>query len=167
MNRSLVRVLTLTVLVSSLGGCFRYVPVPLEAVPPGESVRLLVTRQGVSELTEVTEVEGAAPQVQGTLLGLEESTLMLRVPVGARQEGIHTVRLEQTIRIPEGEVLQVERREVDPLKTIGLLAVGVAGGTAMILSIMEAFGESSPRRDPSPPEESRIPIPLLRVPIGR
>jgi hypothetical protein len=159
---------TLALSLLLLSGCFRYVPVPLEVVPDGEDVRLLVTRQGAFELSEVTNVEtGAAPTLRGTVVGREPETLMVRVPVGARQEGIHTVTLGQTIRVPEGEILQVERREFDAVKTGGLVAGVIGGSVFIIVSIMDAFGGDQTNGDPPQPPESRIPVPFVRIPIGR
>jgi len=141
---------------------------PLEVVPDGQDVRLLVTRQGAFELSEVTDVEtGAAPTLRGTVVGREPETLMVRVPVGARQEGIHTVTLGQTIRVPEGEILQIERREFDAVKTGGLVAGAIGASVFIIMSIMEAVGGDQPGGDTPQPPESRIPVPFLKVPIGR
>jgi hypothetical protein len=147
-------------------GCFRYLPVPLEATPDGQDVRLLVTRQGASELNEVANVDGAVPTLTGTIVSREGRELLLNVPVGQRQDGFHTASINQTIRVPMGEILQVERRELDKAKT-GLLLGGAAAGSAFIIfSIMDAFGGDS---SGSPPDlnESRIPIPFLSIPIGR
>ena len=149
-----------------LSGCFRYVPTPVDVAPPGDDVRLLVTRQGANDLAQVTEVEGQVPMVRGTLLEREGANMLLRVPVGQRRDGFHTVSLDQTIRIPVSEILQVERRELDVPKT-GFLVAGAIGGSAFIIfSIMNAFGESD-GPDTGGPEESRIPLPFISIPIGR
>lgn len=149
-----------------LSGCFRYVPTPVDVAPPGEDVRLLVTRQGAADLAQVTDVEGEVPTVRGTLLERRGAEMLLSVPVGQRRDGFHTVSLDQTIRIPVSEILQVERREFDTPKTAFLVAGAVGGSAFIIFSIMSAFGESD-GSDPGGPEESRIPIPFISVPIGR
>lgn len=150
-----------------LSGCFSYVPTALDVTPAGEEVRLLVTRQGAAELAQVTDVSTEVPTLRGTVLEREPETLMLRVPVGQRQMGFHTASLDQTIRVPVGEILQVERRELDTGKTALLIGGALGASAFVIFSIMEAFGESPTPGDPTPPEESRIPIPFLSVPIGR
>ena len=167
MTRS-VKVLgpTVTLAAFLLSGCFRYVPTTLDVAPPGEDVRLLVTRQGATDLAQVTTIEGEVPTVRGTLLEQEGSDLLLRVPVGQRRDGFHTVSLDQTVRIPVSEILQVERRELDVTKT-GFWVAGAVGGSAFVIfSIMEAFGESA-GGDPGGPLENRLPIPFISVPLGR
>ena len=149
-----------------LSGCFRYVPTPVDMTPPGDDVRLLVTRQGADDLAQVTIVESAAPTVRGTFVEREGASMLLRVPVGQRQDGFHTVSLDQTIRIPVSEILQVERRELDVTKTGFLIAGAIGGSVFIIRNIMSAFGESD-GSDPGGPEESRIPVPFISIPIGR
>jgi hypothetical protein len=127
---------------------------------------LLVTRRGASDLAQVTTIEGEVPTVRGTLLEREGANMLLRVPVGQRRDGFHTVSLDQTIRIPMSEILQVERRELDVPKTSLLVAGAIGGSAFIILNIMKAFGESDVP-DGGGPEESRIPVPFISVPIGR
>lgn len=158
-----------TVIVGALllSGCYSYTPVPLEVTPNGQDVRILITRQGALELVEVTEVHGQVPSVTGQIVSQEDRDVLIRVPVGQRRDGFHMVALEQTIRIPAGEILQVERRDFDRGKT-ALLGVGFIAGSAFIItSIMNAIGgETNPQPDPGP-GETRIPIPLISIPIGR
>lgn len=148
-----------------LSGCFRYVPTSLEVTPPGEDVRLMVTRAGAFELGELTEVSTAVPVVRGALVRMEEREVLLLVPLENRRVGFHTEELGQTIRVPIGEILSVERREFDRTGT-GLLAVGTAAVAAgVIFLIIESFGSSTRPGGPNP-VESRIPIPLISVRIG-
>lgn len=150
-----------------LPGCFRYVPVTLDTAPEGQDVRVIVTRDGASELREVADVASEVPTLTGRFMGFEDRNMLLRVPVGQRQAGFHTVSLDQTIRIPSGEVLQIERREFDRGRTALLAGGAVAGSVFIIASIMQAFGgDTSGPGDPGPPE-SRIPIPFASFVIGR
>ncbi len=151
----------------TLTGCYSYTPIPLEIAPVGQDVRVLITRRGALELVEVTDVQGEVPSVAGQIVSQEDRDVLLRVPVGQRREGFHMVALEQTVRIPTGEILQVERRDFDRGKT-ALLGVGFIAGSAFIItSIMNAIGgDTSPQPGPGP-DENRIPIPMISIPIGR
>jgi len=161
----LLPALALSTLLST--GCFRYVPVTLETAPQGQDVRVLVTRQGAAELREIIDVPGEVPSLTGRLEALEGRDVLLRVPVGQRQAGFHTVSLDQTIRVPAGEILLIERREFDRGRTALLVGGAVAASTFIIVSIMQAFGgDTSDPGDPGAPE-SRIPLPFFSVPIGR
>ena len=148
-------------------GCFSYTAVPLEMAPEGQDVRVLVTRQGAFELSEVTDVQGEVPSVPGRIVTKEEREILLRVPIAQRRDGFHMASLDQTIRVPRGEILQVERRDFDTGKTMLLGAGALAGSVFIIMSIMEAFGgDTAPGEGPGP-DESWIPTPLISVPIGR
>lgn len=148
-----------------LSGCFSYVPVTLESTPEGEDIRVLVTRQGASELAEISDIQGEVPALRGTLLGRDQNDVLLRVGIGQRQEGFHSVSLDQTIRVPSGEILQVERRELDKGKTALLTGGAIAGSAFIIISIMDAFGGDA-AREGEQPEEIRIPTPFISIPIG-
>ena len=67
-------------LALSLPGCFNYIPTQLEATPPGEEVRIMVTPEGVLELSEVTGVDLSNPVVRGEILGREANEILLSVP---------------------------------------------------------------------------------------
>jgi len=136
----------------------------LETTPVGEEVRLLVTRQGGFELSEVTTIDASVPLVRGRLVGREGAELLLNVPVAQRRDGFHTVQLNQTIRVPVNEILAIERRQFDGLNT-GLLAGGaVALGVGVLTMIMEAFGNTGLDTSPDPPEFRSS---FFSIPIGR
>lgn len=161
---------TRAVLFSALlasAGCFSYTAVPLELAPEGQDVRVLVTRRGAFELSEITSVEGEVPSVTGRIVTKEEREILLRVPIAQRRDGFHMASLDQTIRVPLGEILQVERRDFDTGKTMLLGAGALAASAFLIMSIMEAFGGDSSRDGGIPPDESWVPAPLISVPIGR
>ena len=154
------RVLPLVVAALPLTGCFRYVPATLETVPVGQDVRLFVTQQGLSEASAVSP--GDQPIVRGTLVSRDATQLFIRVPTAVRQEGFHTAVLGQDVSIPIREIVQVERRQIDPLGT-GLLVAGTAAvaGT-VIFVIMEAVaGDNGDPGDGV--EESRVP--LFSIPL--
>lgn len=142
--------------------CYRYVPIETAAAAPGEPVRVYVTQEAADSFREAYEVDGAVPNLRGTILGREAGDLLLTVEVAQRQVGFQAVGLEQTLRIPETEILATERRSLNTLATsafAGVLATGVA---AILGHIIEAEG------DPELPEpEVDLMVPLISVPVGR
>ncbi|MYH51185.1 MAG: hypothetical protein F4151_17105 [Gammaproteobacteria bacterium] len=142
--------------------CYRYVPMETAAAVPGEPVRVYVTQAGTEGFREVYEVDQALPRVRGTVVGRDAGDLLLAVEVARRQVGFQAVGLEQTLRIPEGEILATERRSLNGLATSAFAGV-VAGGVAAILSfILESEGEAPP-----PEPEVDLMVPLISVPVGR
>ena len=139
--------------------CFSYVPTEFQAVPPGESVRVYLTRQGMMELSENPGQNG--PYVSGTLLRQEPDRLYVRVPVARRQVGFFTEQVGQEIAIRTGEIVQLERRKLDRTATALLVAGTVAAATGVIFLIVEAWGSEGVVEPP--PDELRVPIFSIRI----
>jgi hypothetical protein len=149
--------------VAALAGsaCYSYVPVDAAAPPPGEDVRLFVTQQGAAEFSEVAPVDGPIPDLRGRVVGREGSDLLLAVEVTSRQVGLRAIGLEQTVRIPIGEILSIERRVLNKPSTVAVVVGLVAGGTAMLLGIIDAFG-GPPGAEP----DHDFLINLFSIPVG-
>ena len=125
----------------------------------------MVTRQGAFELSELTDVSAAIPVLRGSLVRVEDRTVLLRIPLENRQMGIHTEALGQTIRVPAEEILSVERREFDGARTGLLAAASAAAAAGVIFMIMESFGGGDSPDGPTP-IESVISIPLFSLVVG-
>ena len=162
-HRALSRAGLATIIVLGLSGCFKYIPTQLEAAPPGEEVRLLMTRQAGLELSEITGIDLSRPVIRGEILGREGTELLLNVRVGGRREGFHTVQLSQTIRVPFEEIVRVDRREFSAVNT-GLLVVGSAAASAVLVQvIINTFGEAEVDNPIDPPE---FDFSFFSIPIG-
>jgi hypothetical protein len=95
-------------------------------------------------MTELRELSPAAePIVSGQLVQRETGGLMLRVSEGTT--GFSGPSIGQDVRVPSGEILQLERRRIDPLRTAIATAGVAAGVTVMVIAIMsDAFGGDTP-----------------------
>lgn len=138
-----------------LCGCFSYVPAQLETVPTGQDVRVYLTRQGLAELPEMPDQD--EPFVAGTLLRREEQRVFIRVPVARLQQGFYQTQVGQDISFPAGEIVQVQRRKLNPVGTGFLVAGTAAAATGVVLLILDAFRGEDPN-GPPPTEEIRIPF---------
>ena len=150
-------------LALSLHGCFKYIPTELEATPPGEEVRIMVTPEGVLELSEVTGVDLSNPVVRGEILGREANDILLSVPVGQRQEGFHRMQLNQTIRVPAAEIIRVDLREFNSIRTGLLIGGGLGASVFLVKAIIQAFGEVGLDNPVDPPE---LRLNLFSIPIS-
>ncbi len=138
-----------------LSGCFAYAPVALDTVQPGADVRVLVTPEQARALDELLLRE--ARMVDGRLLEVG-ADLLLEVPVASGLQGGAMQSLNQRVRLPRSEVLQVELRSLNRGRT-GLV-VGVAGAVVLgsvIHALSRELGGDT-RGDPPPPGEYRGPI---------
>lgn len=168
--RSVCRgVVTAFVLTSITAGCYRYVPAELEATPPGTEVRLLVTSTGAREAQEAGVLDDEnEPRVRGTLMGVDGTDLVVRVPVAQRQDGFMVRRIDQSVRVPTSEIVSLQQQELDGVRTglvVGGATVLVAGVLALIL---DPFGRSDNDPDP-PPDELLMSLQIFShpFPFGR
>lgn len=153
--------------LSTATGCFNYVPAEIGAVPPGESVRLFLTREGVDAVNEGGADEALSfvsePVLSGEFVRRTGDDLFLRVPTVRRQVGFHTSQLGQDLRIPTSEIVQIERQELSRAKT-GLLV----GGTAAVITGLIVFILNDARQPDAvvqpvdPVEDRRRPAIILR-----
>ena len=115
-------------------GCYRYVPVSLQALRPSENVRVQVTDSAAVRLVRdfgayLTELEGQITREVGDSVGVT-------VPVGRDYRGVALEGGRQTLFLGPSEVLTVRRREfsrrrtaavsISALVVFGLIAAGVA-----------------------------------------
>lgn len=141
-------------------GCYSYVPTDMSLVPQGEHLRLLVTREGSQEVARIMDSNELRPTVRGQFMGRDDQSLLLQVPVSRDPEGIRQ-NINQVVRIPEGEVLTVDRRQFSKGKTALVVGGAVAAGAFLLTQIFDVFNDSSdPGTDPD------LYIGLFGVPIG-
>jgi hypothetical protein len=151
----------LALLLGSAAGCYRYTPIRSDSLPPGENVRLYVTRSALLDLEEIVPVTGAS--VRGRIVRQEGGQVFVRVPSGTRQMGFHSEVFDQEVPIPVSEITQAERREFNRLGT-GAFIAGAAGATAVVLFvILEAYGDAEPPEEC--PDCADMRVPLLTIPF--
>jgi hypothetical protein len=125
-------------------GCYSYIPSEPAAVPPGERVRVYVTREALVRLGDIPVNGGAV--LNGTLVRAEPANLVVRLPVATRQTGFNMEVLGQDVFIPNDQVLQLERREMNGPLTALLTVAGTAAIAGLVVMIISGArsGESPP-----------------------
>jgi hypothetical protein len=72
-------------------------------------------------------------------------------------------QLRQDIHIPRGEILEVERREVNTARTGLTIAAAAGAAAALVLLVIDASGNAD--ADPGdPPDQMRFPVLSIPVP---
>lgn len=142
-------------------GCYRYVPAQIEATPPGTDVQLLITRNGARQAQEAGVIGvDDEPRVRGTVVGIENESLLVRVPMAQRQDGFIVNRIDQSIDFPIGEIVSFQRREINSLAT-GLVVGGAAIGLGALVALVgDALRGGSGDTDPGPDEFFLLSIPI-------
>ena len=155
MSRSLLSALTLSVVLASAPACYNYVPTEVGAVPPGEDVRFRLSREGAEDLARTLESNEIRVDISGQYEGMEQGSLLLRVPVvrdptGARPD------IQQVVRLSQLDVLTVDRRELSLGKTAAIVGVGAAGVGFLLFNVFEVLDDSGRNGDDM--EISLIPL---------
>lgn len=157
----MTRTLPLVVLLAILPGCYRFTPVRPDAVPPDSHVRLSLTERGRAQADSV--LGGGSGPVDGRLTEWGRQVVLaveVTVPTGAARR-----TLERPVVVDRSEVVAVELRERDGLKTgllIGGLSAAVLGG--VVAAISGTFGGTPDGMPNEQPEGAVIP---LKIRIGR
>ena len=155
-----LRLITLAVAIPISTACYSYMPAQVETVPAGQNVRMMVTREGRLDLPETIEPEGAF--IAGKLIRREADHLLVSIPIAQRQQGFYVSQIAQDVSVRTSEVVQIELRKVDTVKT-GLFVIGTAAAAiGIVYAIIEAGSRSSDDGIP-PVDEFRIPV--LSIPI--
>ena len=126
----------------SVTGCYSYIPSEAAAVPPGERVRVYVTREALVRLGDIP-VNGG-PVLNGTLVRAEPANLVVRLPVATRQTGFNMQVLGQDVFIPNDQVLQLERREMNGPMTALLTVAGTAAIAGLVVMIISGARSGEP-----------------------
>lgn len=146
------------VLITSIAGCYSYVPAEPGRIPPRSDVRAYVTADQASRLDPLV-VRGERV-VEGELLENGAADLLLLVPVSRDIPGARVESLHQRVLVSSADIVQLELRRLDRTRT-GLL---IAGGAALIggVLITQLTGDSGGGTvEPPPvPPENRIPVGL-------
>lgn len=157
---TLLRCLPLALATLLLPGCYVYSAGDPDLIPPGEEVRVTVTRDGASELAQVTEQVETVPVIRGRLMERDNQSLMIRVPVRATGEGLRP-DIGQVVRVPMGSVLAMEQRDFSLGRT-GAFVAGSAGAAALVVfAIIEASGGTQGRTG----DGTELFVPLLSFPF--
>lgn len=155
--------LLLAIAALSLGGCYAYSPVGVEAVSPGENVRARLTIEATESLPATVQGEGRS--LEGQLLERDDSGLTLFVPTAVRQRGFYSESLHERVRLGTSDVVELERRELDRPRTylVAGVAATVVGAIAVQVLSGKTGGNTIDRTDQGP-AASVLPLFRIRIP---
>jgi len=126
------------------GGCYRYVPTEMAAVPPGAEVRAHLTGDGIEAMRSYYGPE--VYSVEGPLAWWDEGGVGLLTEMYLSRPGFPPTTFTDTVRLLPHHLAGMELRELDGKRTAGFSAATDDSG--------EGAGED--------PEASII----FRIPLG-
>jgi len=161
LRNSLWQLATLLV-PASLAGCYTYVPAELATLPPGQQVRVYLTRAAVASLPEdVAPTDLSTLYVSGMLMAQQADSLTVSIPVGTRNPGFISGNIRQLVKVRTAEVVDLQRRQFSVLRTALVAGAGVGVGAAVITLIFQ----SQSSIDISDPNEDTSRVPILAFPL--
>lgn len=142
-----------------MSSCYSYTSVPLESAPSGEEVRVRISSTRAEELQEVLLREDRV--LEGTVVSADVGSLLLEVPAAVVAAAGQVDRLNQRVTLTGPEIVEVEVRHLNKLKTGAVAAAIVATGTYLAI---QAFGGEGNEDDHGPGKggTDKVLIPLLR-----
>ncbi len=153
--------LTSLVVVLATAGCYHYEVVPLAELHPGMEVRTRLSGDAVERARRNSDTPAGMLDgftIRGQVARVSADSLQLTIPTAVSDGGYRSSVLTQDILLPNADVVGVEVREVDKLKT-GLVTAGV--GIAAFFIVRQAQGGGQALGKPpggGGPPENRVPI---------
>jgi hypothetical protein len=147
-----------------LAGCYTYLPTTLDAAPRGARIRALLSEEAERRLADYGMHQGRtlSGEIQGRR-GDQVVVLALSVPMGA---GGGMRPLYQEVVLAPGDVLRVDQRRLDPVRT-GMLAAAAAAATGVLAwQALFGSGEATPPPPGGGPAEQVRPW-GIRLPMPR
>ena len=141
-----------------LSGCYAHTPVAIGDVHPGDAVRVRLTAAEAERLEQDALVVDRVFRAQ--VVQSAPSGLLVRVPLPGsdRLAGDLYTQLSLT---PQ-QVVELELRELDGLKTAGAVAVGAVVAAAAAFAAFKAISAGDGEgKEPGEPTQSVIRIPFL------
>lgn len=139
MKRLLLRPIALLLLcLSALNGCYSYARVPSETPVDRGRVRLHLSEPRSVALTNTTANDVVF--VEGEVVRAGPDSLALSVWNLRARSGYEQRAMGETVVLPRGQMVDVERRRLSPVRS-GLLAGAVVLLTTLVSSFMGGGGE--------------------------
>ena len=161
---SSLRCFLLGTLLSTLLGCYKYVPTDLDAVPTGDRVRALLSVEAQQDLMQ--RIGTHYTILEGKLLDKNDDDLIVSLATGKVSGYYGSQSYYQRIDVARQGVVRLDVRKVDAFQTLGLMGL-LAGGTAFIVYKGFVEGEPGGPEGGIPPGNDSVRRALLRVTVFR
>jgi len=165
-----IRVLGAALLLGVVSGCYEYVPVRPEVVPPTEDVRVKVTDAAAARL--VKELGTYTSELDGRFAREGADSVSVSVAIARDYRGMALDSARQVLFLGPSEVVDVRRRMLSRGKT-ALVSAGAVVGFVVLVGTVIQLGDQTPPNDeplPMPPPilaphsgfglRFRVPLPL-------
>jgi hypothetical protein len=129
-------------------GCFRYAPIPIESVRPGEDVQVRLTDAAAARLAG--EFGAYSQRLEGPLATEGRDSLSISLMVGREYNGMALEGVRQTLFLGRSEVVEVRRRELSRSRT-AMAGAGALVVFALVVNAVTQMGDDNPTAGEQPP----------------
>lgn len=136
--------------------CYRYVPVEPAEAPVGAEVRAHLAERARARLQPL--LRGTERHLDGEVLGRGTDTLLLELPVAMPADGLRTRELSQRVNLSHDDILALELKELDRVRTAALVAGLGTGVVVLAAKALSGRTESQTLPPGGGPPEIVVPI---------
>jgi hypothetical protein len=144
-------------------GCYTYVPAGPQDVTPGASVRVRLSAAQADALRDVLTSDSR--DVDGTVISHDRDSLVMLVPVVTTVEGASVRTLHQRLAFGPGDVLAVDRKQLDGVRTALVAGAAAVGLTLMVVQIFGATERGQALPPATGTSQLRVPAWRFSVPL--
>lgn len=144
-------------------GCYTYVPAAQQDITPGASVRVRLSAAQMDALRDVLTSDSR--DVDGTVVSHNRDSLVMLVPVVTTVEGASVRTLHQRLALGPGDVLSVDRKQLDGVRTALVAGAAVAGLTFMVVQIFGATERGQALPPATGTSQARVPVWRITLPL--
>lgn len=142
------------------GGCYRFVPVEPAVVQPQEEVRVRVTDDAAVRLAR--EFGRITSELDGQLMPGRADSVEVSVWIGRNYPGTQFENVKQTVVLGRQELVEVQRRQLAPGRTVLVTAGTVAIFAVLVKQLIQQEDPNTPPRD----DGTNPPPGMIRIPFG-
>lgn len=152
----ILRTLPWILAANLVSACYVHTAAEINAVSPGNKVRVVLTPAGVERLRE-----GSArimDEVEGSLVSVSPDSLIIERRIGEEFRGTAFEDVRQRLTVARAEVREI-RTPVFHMERTLLVSAGIAVVTGVVLAelfSLDAEGSGGANRSPNPPRPSVV-----------
>ena len=144
------------------GACYRYVPVPLTAVPSSEEVHVGITEAAAKRL--VNELGAYTTELEGQVSRDRSDSIAVTVSIARAYQGVALEGGRQILFLGPSEVVGVRRRLLSRPRTAVVAAGTVVGIGLLAVAVKQWSDPNTTVVEPPPPPPPTGQLAPVRVP---
>ena len=149
--------------VLATSGCHTLRPVIVDDLAPGQTVKARITGAFADSLSPILLRD--ARDFEGVVVENTGSAILMEIPVEQRLTGLRFETLSQRVQIPDAAFVDLEVKEFNRGRTLGVVGLAVVAAGAFLLAQFNKQGGGASTGGPGGPEDAISSRPMIRIPL--